>query len=58
MSVKYPNITVNLTGGNGNAFVLLGKVQAAMQKAKVPNEEIDAVVEVATNGDYDHHGGG
>lgn len=52
--MKYPNITVKLTGGDGNAFFILGKVQRELQYAGVPKEEIDIFLEEAMSGDYGH----
>ena len=52
--MKYPNIKVQLTGKDGNAFFILGTVQQALKKAKVPQEEIDAFHKQATSGDYDN----
>lgn len=40
-SVKYPHITIKLTGTDGNAFVILGKVQQVMRRNKIPQSEID-----------------
>lgn len=51
---KYPHIKVQLVGEDGNAFVVIGKVQHEMQRAGVPKVEIDAFLEEATSGDYDH----
>jgi len=48
------NITVNLVGNDGNAFVILGKVTYALKKADVPKEEIDTFRKEATSGDYNH----
>jgi len=50
----YPDVTVNLLGGDGNAFLILGKTQQAMQDMGVPKEEIDEYVRQATSGDYHH----
>lgn len=52
--IKYPEIKVQLSGKDGNAFNLLGIMQNALRKAKIPNEEIDAFFKDATSGDYDH----
>jgi len=52
--IKYPYITVRLTGINGNAFVVLGYVTQALKKAEVPKLEIDKFKEEAMSGDYDH----
>jgi len=54
MEVKYPDITVALVGGDGNAFMILGKIMGAMRKAKVPQKEMDIFKEEATSGDYDN----
>jgi len=51
---KYPDITVQLTGEDGNAFLILGKVRKALRRAGVPSEERDAFTTEATSGDYDH----
>ena len=52
--VKHPNIKVKLTGSDGNAFAILGKVIRALRTANLPKEEIDAFTAEATSGDYDH----
>ena len=54
MSVVHPEITVKLIGTDGNAFALLGKMQAEMRRAKVPAGEIEEFMEEATAGDYNH----
>lgn len=40
--IKYPDITVNIIGQNGNAFCILGICKRAMERAKLPQTEIDA----------------
>lgn len=52
--VRYPDISVALTGGDGNAFFILGKIRRALKNANVPQSEIDAFFSEATSGDYDH----
>jgi len=54
MTTKYPEIKVQLTGEDGNAFGIIGKVQRALRKASVAKKEIDAFVKEATSGDYHH----
>ncbi|AWY05079.1 hypothetical protein SEA_PLATTE_100 [Microbacterium phage Platte] len=51
---KYPNIEVELSGQDGNAFMILGRVQRMMRRGDVPAEEITAFVNEATEGDYNH----
>jgi hypothetical protein len=54
MQPKYPNVEVELCGQDSNAFMILGLVQKAMRRAKVPAAEIEKWREEATAGDYDH----
>ena len=51
---KYPDITVELVGQDGNAFNLLGLCLRAMRKAGLPKEKEDAFYKEATSGNYDH----
>jgi hypothetical protein len=53
MTVKYPNVHVNLVGEDGNAFAILGRVMKAMRRADVDPAEIKAFQQEATGGDYD-----
>jgi hypothetical protein len=54
MDIKYPDVKVQLTGQNGNAFAIIGAVQKAMRRANIPDEEIKAFNAEATSGDYDN----
>lgn len=51
---KYPDITVQLTGKDGNAFNILGICLQAMRQAGLSQEERDAFRAEATSGNYDH----
>ena len=51
---KYPDITVNIIGQNGNAFYILGICKRAMERAKLPQTEIDSFMSEAMSGGYDH----
>lgn len=51
---KYPDVEVQLSSENGNAFVILGSVERALRRAKVDDSEIRDFMDEATNGDYDH----
>lgn len=53
-AVKYPDITVNLVGGDGNAFSILGRVNRALVKHNIDSEAIDEFMDEAMSGDYDH----
>ncbi len=52
--IKYPEIKVQLTGTDGNAFAIMGAVTSALRKAGVPKQELDAYYTESTSGDYDH----
>ena len=51
---KYPDITVQLVGKDGNAFNILGICRRAMKRARLPESEIEAFTQEATSGNYDH----
>jgi hypothetical protein len=50
--VRYPNIEVQLTSSDGNAFAILGKVIAALRAGRVDKAQIEAFETEATAGDY------
>lgn len=50
---KYPDITVNLTGGDGNVFAIIGAVKEALERSGHREDAKWFVIE-ATSGDYDN----
>ena len=52
--VKYPEIEVQLTGNDGNAFAVMGAVKKALKRAKVSAEEIAEYTKQSMSGDYDN----
>jgi hypothetical protein len=54
MTPKFPNIEVRLSGEDGNAFAILGRVQRALRKAGVTQEEVSAYMDEATGGTFEH----
>jgi hypothetical protein len=54
MQIKYPNIKVQLSGEDGNAFAIIGRCRQAMRRAGVPTEEVTKFCNEATAGDYNH----
>jgi hypothetical protein len=54
METKYPEVEVQLTGRDGNAFYILGAVQREMRRAGIDQEAIAAYMEEAQSGDYDN----
>ena len=51
---KYPDIEVRLSGEDGNAYAIMGRVQAALRRAGVPKAEQDAYLAESMSGDYDN----
>lgn len=52
--VKYPNINVDLSLSDGNAFAVLGKVRRAMIEAGISTEEIGNFMAESMSSDYNH----
>jgi len=46
--------TVQLTGTDGNAFAIMGKVKNALKAAGYSKEECARYMEEAMSGDYNH----
>jgi hypothetical protein len=53
MDVKLPDVTVQLTGEDGNAFAVMGAVTRAMKRAG-HGDQVDTFRAEAMSGDYDH----
>jgi len=51
---KYPEINVQLSGQDGNAFAVMGAVSNALRKGGVPREEINEYTTQSMSGDYDN----
>lgn len=51
---KYPDIEVQLSDEDGNAFFIIGRVRKALRWADVPDEEIGLFTIECESGDYDH----
>ena len=49
----YPDIEIQLSGEDGNAYAIIGRVRKAMRKAGLPNETIESFTAEATRGNYD-----
>lgn len=52
--IKYPEIEVQLTGNDGNAFAVMGEVKRALKRAKVSADEISEYTKQSMSGDYDN----
>jgi hypothetical protein len=50
----YENISVKLTGEDGNAFAIMAKVSSALRKGGVPDSDIGKYQKESMSGDYDN----
>lgn len=51
---KFPDVTVQLTGEDGNAFFILGRMSKALKAGGATEEQVEQFQKEATDGDYDH----
>lgn len=49
-----PKIVLDLTGPQGNAFVVLGTIQRLMKTMKFHPAQIKAIMNEMTSSDYEH----
>ena len=54
MDPKYPDVHVQLSGNDGNAYAIMGAVTTALRRHGVPQEEIEKYKEESMSGDYDN----
>lgn len=54
IELKQTGIRVRLTGRDGNAFAILGRVRQALRRGGQSAEFIEAFTKEATSGDYCH----
>lgn len=48
------DVEVRLTGTDGNAFAIMGKVSGALRKAGASKEDVEAYMKESMSGDYNH----
>ncbi len=53
MDVRFPDVEVQLSGNDGNAYAILGAVSKALKRAGY-REAADEFMAEATSGDYTH----
>ena len=54
IDVRHPEIEVELTGHNGNAFAVIGRVARALRQGGCPKDEVQEFFREATAADYDN----
>lgn len=52
--VKFPQVTVRLSGENGNAYSILGRVRAELRKSGATKEQLEEYFKEASSGDYNN----
>ena len=52
--VRFPEIEVQLSGEDGNAFAILGRVRRKLRRAGATEEEQAEFMDEAMAGDYDY----
>lgn len=50
---KYPKIKVQLSGQDGNAMMIVGRVRVAMRQGGADKADVASFTEEALSGDYD-----
>lgn len=50
---KYPDIEVQLSGENGNAFSIIARVRRALRDNGVSSDEVNTYVDEALRGSYE-----
>ena len=53
-TTKYPEITVQLSGAEGNAYAVMAKVSTALRRAGVSDADVGLYRDESLSGDYDH----
>lgn len=51
---KYDNVSVKLTGKDGNAFAIMAVVKSALVKGGAPQDEVEQYLAESMSGDYDN----
>ena len=52
--VRFPEIEVQLSGEDGNAFAIIGAVAKAMRRAGLSKDAVNEFQQAAMSGDYDN----
>ena len=53
-TIKYPNVSVQLTDEDGSAFAIVGRVVTALHGAGASADEVKAFRDEAMSSDYHH----
>ncbi len=50
--IKYPDVLVQLSGEDGNAFAVIGRCIEAARRGGVSSQELDTFKDEVSSGDY------
>ena len=53
-TIKYPDIEVQLSGSDGNAISIIGKVSRALKKGGIERSVVNEFADEAMSGDYNN----
>lgn len=53
-NIKYPDVEVQLSGEDGNAYAIMGRVAGALRRNGVSDKEIKEYREESMSGDYEN----
>ena len=53
-TIKYPDIEVQLSGIDGNAISIIGKVSSALKKGGIERSVVNEFADEAMSGDYNN----
>ena len=51
---RYPNITVELSNNDGNAFAIMATIRKALRRVGVPSDEVAEYIKQSQSGDYNN----
>lgn len=51
---QFPSVVINISGPDGNAFMIIGKIKRVFREAGLSNEEFRKAREDMMSGDYEH----
>jgi len=52
--IRFPDVTVQVSGEDGNGFAILGRVIKALRRGGAKDPQIQEFLHEARSGDYDH----
>lgn len=51
---RFPEVQVKLTGTDGNAFAIMGRVARALRQGGASEDEVQEYMDASMSGDYDN----